>query len=607
MERDMAATPKVQKSIAYHGSRVDGSRIKGDLRLNLACAKSFLLNFGLSVALSLLSSTVHADRKTSNSLRGSVESPTKARQAIGADSASHDPSNTLGNSGRILLEEGKSVPAGNIAGNLAPRRSGSGGVIYGDGVSVTKDGRVFRSGVMVRKLAPGESLSLTELAQVFAIRPGSKKPRASARASQPPVGRSDLLTNPTAGAMASTDSSAGASEPAGKSVGFPKADSAALAGGTGNKENEAYPSADANGNPVFVMPNGRMVPRIGSDKRPGKANDQGGIDYGDGTSINPTDSGGTVVTGSPNGSYIAVETSTDADGNATYDLGNGTSVLVDGPGGHGTIANGGAGVEFEDGSFISVDAKTGQTVFQHADGTTEVMPGRNNAKEAANYVYVASGQRGDANTEKDANQKKDPQENDRYSGDKDTSQGDSNSKGDDEDSDDDTDSGGDDGGDSESGDTGGAEGEEDGEDAGGANENDGSMREAGLQPDGKKTADDALARKTGEKKEPDSGGPTTCGDGRGGAPEGVSQPGGGADNCVPAGLQPGSEEESEEDEESAGPVFNSPYGNSVKRDGVRPSDRVVQPGLDDSRIENTGRTLNDKIQDIEGVTNPQGN
>ncbi len=647
----------------------------------------------------------------------------------------------------IELENGAIVPGQRLDGR-ATKRSATGGVIYGLGVYVTSDGRVRSSGKVVKKLAPGESLSIDELEGWSSKGPASRGRPERSTTSRPPVGSSDIpgspsgypaspsstgtVPNPAGAGVASGVGSApvspGNSRPSsmasrGKStsgegvfvlgngtqvpsdlgngvVGTPNksggvdysdgrsanvdpatgdtvfanadgsentrytparegmgtsADGKATesfvmpngnhvpreqGGGTGvpndsggvsypdgsyteydsesgetvffdNKGTEidragsqqAYPSTTSDGGSIYVMTNGQAVPRTGPDGQAGTPNANGGVDYAGGTSINPTDDGRTVVTGSPSGNYISVTNSTDGNGNATFDLGNGTSVPASGAGGQGQIAADGAGVVYQDGTFVSVDAKTGETIVQHPGGSSEIMRGDNNRKDAANYVYTASGGSSGSNSGSDSGGKKDSggSSSSGSSGGKDDkgdkSDDDKGSK--DQDSDDDK---GDDSGTDDKGDDSGKDEGKDADDKGGADKNVVADGDPNNSPEGKKTVDDALARKTGDKKEPDTGSPPTCEEGRGGPPGGVAQPGPGQQGCVPGGLQRG--EEDDDDAEPA-PVLNAPVVDGFKRDAIKPDDRVGQPGIDNDRLSNDGRTLDDKLQDIEGVINPK--
>ena len=347
------------------------------------------------------------------------------------------------------------------------------------------------------------------------------------------------------------------------------------------------------------MTNGQTIPRAGPDGQVGTPNASGGVDYEGGLSVNPGDDGRTIVTGSPNGNFIAVTNSTDEGGNPTFDLGNGTSVPRSGRGGQGHIVAGGAGVEYQDGTFVTVDAKTGETIVQHPDGSSEIMSGENNRKEAENYVHRTSGE----SSNNDSGTKKDPDSSSSSSSSGKDNESDDDKGSKDQDNDDDS---GEDSSDDEGDDSGGKDGGKDADDEEGADKNLVGDGDANNDPEGKKTVDDALARKTGDKKEPDSIGPPVCdeGSGNGGPPGGVAEPGAGQQNCVPGGLQPGEEEE---DESEPAPILDSPIGNDFKRDDLRPDDLVGQPGIESDRISNDGRTLDDKLEDIEGVTNPDGN
>ncbi len=633
------------------------------------------------------------------------------------------------------LEEGRTVPTQRLDGRGTAKMSASGAVIFGEGVYVTRDGIVRSKGKVVRRLGPGESLSMDELEVWSQKRPGSPNALARDVASSPPVGRSDISGSTNAdgpaiaGAANRPDAPGGLIKPAataspdratrGKSRSgedvfvlgngtqvpadlgggvtgtandsggidysdgrsshvdpatgdtvFSNADGSEASrytpatagtgttpdgkttetfvmpngnhvpreqgGGTGvpndsggvnypdgsyteydsdsgetvffnNQGSEihragsqqAFPAQDDEGGSIFVMTNGQTVPRTGPDGQVGTPNENGGVDYDDGNSINPSEDGRSIVRGSPNGDYIAVESSTDGDGNATFDLGNGTSVPANGPGGQGEVVAGGAAVEYSDGTFVSVDAKTGETIFQYPDGSSEVMQGQNNRKDAENYVYQTSGRSSGGSSSNDSGEKKDTNENSNSGGSGDNDSDDDKGSKDKDDEDDDSSDDSSDGGDDDKG------SKDDGKDSDdkdqGADKNLVAGGDAGNSPEGKTTVDDALARKTGDKKEPDSTAPPTCEEGRGGPPGGVAKPGAGQQNCVPAGLQPG---EDDEDESEPAPVLNPPIGNGFKSDDLRPDDLVGQPGMEIDGISNDGRTLDDKLEDIEGVVNP---
>ncbi len=645
-----------------------------------------------------------------------------------------------GAQGVYQLEEGRTVPAQRLDGSPA-KKAATGAVIYGRGVYVERNGTVRSGGKVVRKLEPGESLSMDELEGYSRKAPDSPNRSAGSASSTPPVGRSDIPGSPTGypaapneagpanvglgnpsgaggatispGAIGSPDRATRAESRSGQDVFvlgngtqvpadlgdgvtgkpndaggvdysdgrsshvdpatgdtvFSNPDGSEASrytpategmgttpdgkatetfvmpngnhvpreqgGGTGvpndrggvsypdgsytqydsasgetvffdNTGNEidrsgsqqAFPSTTDDGGSVFVITNGQTVPRTGPEGQVGTPNANGGVDYEGGLSINPTGDGRTVVTGSPNGNYIAVESSTDASGNATFDLGNGTSVPANSPAGDGRIVEGGAGVEYSDGTFVSVDAKTGETVIQYPGGSSEVLYGEHNKKDAANYVYTTSGESSSgSSSDNSSGTKKDSSDSSGSTGKKDTSSDDdkdSKSKDDDKDS---SDKGSDDKGD----DKGSKDDGKGSDDKEGADKNIAADGDAGNAPAGKKTVDDALARKTGEKKQPDSTAPPGCDEGRGGPPGGVAEPGAGRQDCVPGSLQPKGEDD---DDAEPAPVLNAPIGNSFKRDAIKPEDRVGQPGVGIDRNSNNGRTLDNKLQDIEGVVNP---
>jgi hypothetical protein len=528
--------------------------------------------------------------------------------------------------GFLELEDKRTVPSQRLDGKGAATRSSTGAVIYGLGVYIDAKGVVRSAGKVVKRLQPGENMSMEDLEGLKAWSPkrtvSPNRSAGAASSASSPVQGNDLV-RPGADYTTAPPHNAGApgnvrstqrslSDNSTIKAGVLKAPDAAGAGESAaeqgvfvfGKDGDARSDLRAGasgagteaGGSSFVMSNGQAVATTGPDGQLGKPNENGGIDYG-GASINPTADGRTVVRGSPHGDYVVIESSTGSDGSATFDLGNGTSVPANSPSGQGQIVDDGAAIKYPDGTFISVDAKTGDTVVQHRDGSSEVMQGQNNREQAANYVATTSGRPSNSGSSNDGDSQDDQgSSSGSGSGSSDTDDDDG-----DKDQDDESDSS-EDSSDSDSEDSGGKDEDSDSGDSEGADKNLGAVGDAGSAPAGKKTVDDALARKTGEQKEPENIGPPTCGEGRGGPPGGVAEPGVGQQDCVPAGLQPDGEEE--EDDAAPAPILDSPIGNGVKRDDLRPEDRVGQPGIGVDRITNEGRTLEDKLQDIKGVVNP---
>lgn len=534
---------------------------------------------------------------------GGIEFPSRTRPGDSPAAQQAYPSQTDDGGSIFVMTNDQTVPRTGPDGQVG-KPNEYGGVDYGGGVSInpTEDG-----GTVVRGSSHGdyiviESSTGPDGGATFELGNGTSVPANG------PSGQGEIVDDGAAikypdGTFISVDAKTG------DTVVQHRDGSSEVMQGQNNREQAANyvattsgvpsnvnPSGGSDSDSSFVMSNGRAVTRTGPDGRVGKPNQNGGVDYGGGASVNPTEDGRTVVRGSPHGDYIVIENSSGSDGSATFDLGNGTSVPANGPSGQGQVVDDGAAIKYPDGTFISVDAKTGDTVVQYRDGSSEVMQGQNNREQAANYVATTSDRPSNSGSSNDGDSQDD------QGGGSSSGSGSSDTDDDegDKDQDDESDSS-EDSSDNDSEDTGGKDEDSDSGDSEGADKNLGAVGDAGNAPAGKKTVDDALARKTGEQKEPESIGPPTCGEGRGGPPGGVAEPGVGQQDCVPAGLQPGGEEE--EDAEPA-PILNSPIGNDVKRDDLRPEDRVGQPGIGVDRITNEGRTLEDKLQDIKGVVNP---
>lgn len=734
-------TPALSNYLLNEGRSVPGVNADG-----AAATKTKLghIVYGNGVSISPTGKVFQQGKLVKQLAPGESLSAQELEQLTGKAETTIAPNSNSAALNNYQLKDGRSVPATDADGAAATRTK-LGHIVYDNGVSVSPAGKVFQHGKLVKQLAPGESLSSQELAQLTG-KSKTTRPGNTGDSERPPVGRSDIPATPGAevigagnagslpgarptpsspapqggvpraqpgtsssgedvfvlgngtqvpadlgngvtgtpnesggidysdGRSAGVDpatgdtvfsngdgSEAGRYTPATPGVGtnpdgsatdtwvMPNGDHVPRErGGGAGVPNErggvnypdgshteydsdtgetvffdaegaeidrsqprgAYPSHTDNGDSVFVLGNGQTVPRTGPDGRPGTPNDHGGVDYGDGTSVNPSEGGRTVVTGGSHGSYIAVEESTDGNGNATFDLGNGTSVPATGAGGRGHISESGSGVEYEDGTYVTVDAKTGDTVIMRPDGSSEVMRGSNNRDAAAEYVRVTSG---GASTGSGSNRGSSSGNSSSNSGGK----GKNNSNGKDtgssgnKDNKNDKDNSGGDKGDKDSSDDKGDDGG--GKDAGkdtkddssgkGADKNVGAEGPSGNQPEGKKVVDSALARKTGEEQETEDNLPPGCGEsgGRGGPPGGVAEPGIDERGCVPGGSRPGGSDD-EEEQPSDGPL-NPILGNSLDRDDLTPDDLVGQPGVDGIE-DNGGTTLDEKLIDIDGVTNP---
>ncbi len=301
------------------------------------------------------------------------------------------------------------------------------------------------------------------------------------------------------------------------------------------------------------------------------------MSYNDGTSVSTNSAGETVVT-SPDGTQSTstpqaagpgfATPATTLGGDSVYVLSNGDNVAAT----DGLLVNRDGSLTGPDGTHVYVDPVTNETVVLNPDGSER---------------------------------SRDPQPSERGGSQSSSGQSNSSNDDDDDDSDDDSDSDdnddSDDSGDDESSDEG--ETEDDTGDEGGSDEaNSGfGLSESGLQHESKTTADDFVAKKKGEKRDPESTAPPTCGENDSGPPRGVSEPQPGANgNCVPAGLTPSTEQEEEEETEDTG--FSAPSIEEL-RESNNGGVNIDPTGMEDD-MRGNGPSFEEQLEDIGDTINP---
>ena len=351
-------------------------------------------------------------------------------------------------------------------------------------------------------------------------------------------------------------------------------------------QNGVTSTQSSDGQETYRLGNGQQVPRNGPDGSAGTVGADGSVTYNDGTTYEVDGKTGNTVLTRPDGSTSTYNpkgqqvqhgvTSTESStGEATYRLGNGQQVPRSGPNGEvGKVMPDGS-VHYGDGTIMEVDSKTGNTVVTRPDGSSSSHKPTTHTSSSSD----SSNSNDDDNNDDDNN-----------------------------DDDNNSDDGGDSGeGEDDSGDEGEGEGEDSGDD-GSSDENNwnAGLSGSGSQPEAKTTADDFVARKKGEKNDPESVAPPECGDG-GSGPNmngaGEPQPGD-TGNCVPAGIGPSTEEDEEEEEAPEDEIFATPSIDDFRdNDGTGP-DSVINPTGMDEDYGNRVPSFDEQLEDIGDAVNP---
>ena len=238
-------------------------------------------------------------------------------------------------------------------------------------------------------------------------------------------------------------------------------------------------------------------------------------------------------------------------------------------------------VHYPDGTVASVDSETGETIIKKPDGSETRSPGRHtgqsnggNTSERNNNSSNDSGNENDSNNDSDTDSNDDSNDDNGSDSQDDSSSDDSS----------------DDGGSDDSGSEGESSDEMRGSDTGSSYN----------QPDAKNTADNFIARKTGETNEVESTAPENCDDSDSNGGLGpAGQPGhGGEQGCVPSMS---SNEEEESDQPSVRVEDNLPQNNQST--GLGPESVINPTGFEEPDA-SSERTFEDIMEDIGGAVNP---
>lgn len=355
-------------------------------------------------------------------------------------------------------------------------------------------------------------------------------------------------------------------------------------GGTDNAAGRggfAQPSRAHDGTRTYTLSNGQQVPATSPDGSPATLHRDGSVSYNDGTSVSANGDGATVTT-TPDGSQHTstprtigtgfATPATTVDGESVYVLSNGEHVAA----GDGVRVNRDGSLTGSDGTHIFVDPTTNETVVLNPDGTE-----RSRERRPSERQSTESGSSQSGSTDNDDNDDDDEDNEDGKS--------DNGDDGDD----------GDDGENSEDG-----ENKDDADDEGDSDAaNSGvGLSHAGSQPESKTAADDFVAKKKGEKREPEDTTPPTC-DENGSAPPrtaGEPQPGENG-NCVPAGLLPSEADEEEEQPDDNG--FSTPSIDDLRRSSGRGGVNIDPTGVEDN-MRGEGPSFEEKLEDIGNTVNP---
>ncbi|MGH1470545.1 MAG: hypothetical protein ACRBCS_05090 [Cellvibrionaceae bacterium] len=341
----------------------------------------------------------------------------------------------------------------------------------------------------------------------------------------------------------------------------------------------AQPSTASDGTATYTLDNGEQVPATGQDGSPARVHRDGSVSYNDGTSVSTNDNGETVVT-SPDGTQSTstphaagpgfATPATTLGGESVYVLSNGDNVAAT----DGLLVNRDGSLTGPDGTHVYVDPLTNETVVQNPDGSErsrDAPPSERGGSQSSNSQTSSS----------------DDDDNDDDTDD---------DNGDNDDSDDNSDDSNDDG-------DSGNESEDDTGDEGSSDEaNSGfGLSESGLQHESKTTADDFVAKKKGENREPESTAPPTCGEDSSGPPRGVSEPQPGeSGNCVPAGLTPSAEKEEEGEEDDTG--FTVPSIEELRESNTG-GVNIDPTGMEDD-MRGSGPSFEEQLEDIGDTINP---
>ncbi|MEE9328584.1 MAG: hypothetical protein V3V30_00490 [Parvularculaceae bacterium] len=353
------------------------------------------------------------------------------------------------------------------------------------------------------------------------------------------------------------------------------------------------------GQEVFVLPNGDQVPVKPGGGVSGRPDGRGGVIYSDGaaTSVNPA-TNGTDHTSANGSTSTYAAPSTASDGTPTYTLSNGQQTPRTNPDGSPAQRNMDGSVTYtrvgEDGTIeeVTVAASGPNHTVAETEGSMTFTETESYAAEQDAQGNQSNNNNGSSNGSSSGNSSGTSSNSNDDNEDEDDDDNDNDDSNEDDSSDDSGDDSSDDSGDSGDDDT--------GDEGSTENVGDGSG-EAGLEPEAKKTVDDFVARKKGEKNTPEDTLPPDCED----QPSGpVSDPAIGGSNCLPGGLpRPSTEEEEEEEAPEDGVTMSAPSIEDLQGDqgGLGPAG---QPGIGDEQREQFGKTLEQGLQEIDGVTNP---
>lgn len=363
---------------------------------------------------------------------------------------------------------------------------------------------------------------------------------------------------------------------------------------------QARESEASTGEATYTLSNGQQVPQVSDRGGAGAPDPKGGVLYEDGTLIyvdakgNTVSRGpdGTVRTYAPNGDRINNEVIKPKDtigpeGQDTITLGNGDQIPRRDPsGGLGQFDEKGQ-VTYSDGTVVYVDERGQTQMLKPGDAVS----GSNDPEGAKDFNGSAPGDGANSGTSNN-NSGSSGSSSGSSSDDKDKGSSDSDDDSSSSDDSDDTDSS-----DESSDDSGSDDGGDDGGEGDDATKNTGyGSNTSGAQPEAKTIVDGMVARKTGESRSPDETKPSPCGDQTGGAPGVVSQPmAGETGNCAPTVKYEGN------DNSASRPVFTEP----ARKPSTGPGSVINPQGLGDQINENMPGTLEEQLEDIEGVVNPK--